>query len=208
MNARSGLGWRFSFVLAAAGVLTGGPLHPGGTMADMLADPNWLLSHVLQLAGFSAMAVGLWAFMAAVPLPARSRRWCRFAIGGTILQAIEMAFHTASMLDHHNLVNGAPTPILTTHLLMAVAIYPVFALAISGFIVAAARDGVLGWRTGMVGIAGAICQGLSAPLVVGLDIAAARVLFPMILLVAIWMLIVAITYRTTPALDAPAVELR
>ena len=198
MNARSGPGWRIGFVLAAAGLLTGGPLHPGGTMAEMLAHPDWLLSHILQLAGFIAMAAGLWAFAAAVPLPARSRRWCRLAVGGTILQAIEMAFHAAAMVDHHNLVSGASTPILTTHLVMAVTLYPVFALALTGFIVAAARDRVLGWGAGAIGIAGAIGQGLSAPLVVGLNIAAARVLFPMIVLVAIWLVIVAITYRPAP----------
>jgi hypothetical protein len=198
MNARSGLGWRICFVVAASGLLTGGPLHPGGTMADMLAHPDWLRSHILQLMGFIAMAAGLWAFAAAVPLPARSRRWCRLAIGGTILQAIEMAFHTAAIVDHHNLVTGASTPILTTHLAMAVALYPVFAFALTGFIVAAARDRVLGWWAGGLGIAGAIGQGLSAPLVVGLNIEAARILFPMIVLVALWLLIVAVTYRPAP----------
>jgi hypothetical protein len=198
MNARSGLAWRICLAVGAAGLLTGGPLHPGGTMAEMLAHPDWLLSHILQLVGFVAMAAGLWAFAAAVPLPARSRRWCRLAIGGTVLQAIEMAVHTAAMVDHHNLVAGASTPILTTHLAMAVTLYPLFALALIGFIVAAARDHVLGWWTGGLGIIGAIGQGLSAPLVVGLDIAAARVLFPMIVLVALWLLIVAVTYRPAP----------
>jgi hypothetical protein len=198
MNARSGIGWRICLVVAASGLLIGGSLHPGGTMADMLAHPDWLLSHMLQLVGLIAMAAGLWAFAAAVPLPARSRRWCRLAIGGTILQAIEMAVHTAAMVDHHNLVSGASTPILTTHLVMSVTLYPVFALALTGFIVAAARDRVLGWRAGVLGIAGAIGQGLSAPLVVGLNIMAARVLFPTIVLVALWLLIVAVTYRPAP----------
>ncbi len=198
MNARSGFVWRLCFVAAGSGLLTGGPLHPGGTMADMLAHPDWLLSHILQLVGFIAMAAGLWAFGVAVPLPARSRRWRRLAIGGTILQAIEMAFHAAAMLDHHNLLTGASTPILTTHLVMAVTLYPVFALALTGFIVAAARDRVLSWWAGGLGIAGAIGQGLSAPLVVGLNIAAARVLFPLIVLVALWLVIVAVTYQPAP----------
>jgi hypothetical protein len=165
-------------------------------MAEMLAHPDWLVSHALQLAGFIAMAAGLHAFAAAVPLPARSRRWSRLAFWGTILQAIEMAFHTASMVDHHNLVTGASTPILTTHLAMAVTLYPVFAIALTGFIVATARDRVLPWWAAPLGIAGAIGHGLSAPLVVGLNIEAARVLFPMIVLVAIWLVIVAISYRT------------
>lgn len=171
-------------------------MHPGGTMAEMLADANWLPSHVLVLAGFIAMAAGLWAFGAAVPLPARSRRWCRLALGATILQSIEMAFHTAAMVDHHNLVTGAATPILSTHLVLAVILYPVFAIAVTGFIVVAARDGVLRWWAGAIGIAGAIGHGLSAPLVVGLNIEAARVLFPTIVLIAIWLLIVAVTYRS------------
>jgi len=165
-------------------------------MAEMLAHPDWFLSHLLQLIGFTAMAAGLWAFAASVQLPPRSSQWCRFAIGGTILQAIEMAFHTAAMVDHHNLVAGAPTPILTTHLAMAVALYPLFALTLTGFIVAAARDRVLNWWAGALGIIGVIGHGISAPLVVAFDIEAARVLFPMIVLVALWMLIVAATYRS------------
>lgn len=198
MNTRSGLGWRIGFLVAAAGILAGGPMHPGGTMAEMLADANWLPSHALVLTGFIAMAAGLWAFAATVPLPARSGRWCRLAIGGTILQAIEMAFHTAAMLDHHNLVSGSSTPILTTHLVMSVILYPLFAITLTGFIVAAARDGVLRWWAGIIGIAGAIGHGLSAPLVVGLNIGAARVLFPTMVLIAIWMAIVAVTFRHAP----------
>jgi hypothetical protein len=189
-------GWRLGFVTGAAGLLAGGPLHPDGTMAEMLAHPDWFLSHLLQLVGFAAMATGLWAFAASGPLPPRSRKWCRLAIGGTILQAIEMAFHTAAMVDHQNLVSGASTPVLTTHLAMAVVLYPVFAFALTGFIVAAVRDRVLSWWAGALGIVGVIAHGVSAPLVVAFDIEAARVLFPMIVLVALWMLLVAATYRS------------
>jgi len=52
------------------------------------------------------------------------------AIGGVALEAVEMAFHTVAAVDHANLVAGRPTPVLTTHLWMAVAIYPLFGVAV------------------------------------------------------------------------------
>jgi hypothetical protein len=41
--------WRMFFALSGAGILAGGPLHPVGTMADMLAHPDWFSAHALML---------------------------------------------------------------------------------------------------------------------------------------------------------------
>ena len=165
-------------------------------MAEMLAHPDWFLSHILQVVSFAAMALGLWMFGAGATLPRSTHRWLRLAIAGTILQTIEMVFHTWAMVDHGHLVAGEPTPILTTHLALAVIAYPIFAITGIGFVLAAARDRVLGtmWLA-PVGVIGLLAHGLAAPLVVTFEIEAARVLFPMVVLVALWMIVVAIMPR-------------
>jgi hypothetical protein len=86
-----------------------------------------------------------------------------------------------------------------------VILNPVFAATIIGFIVATARDRTLAspWIA-WLGILGAAAHGLSAPLVVGLRIYQARILFPMLLLLAIWLALAAVWPRRAPA--PPALE--
>jgi hypothetical protein len=185
--------WRICFVIAAAGILGGGPRHPGGTMAEMISHPDWLLSHVLVLAGFVALLAGLILFARSAAPPDGTRRWTRLAIIGTALQVVEMIFHTAAMVDHGNLVAGRATPILTTHLVLAVLLYPVFAITIIGFIAAAARERTLGSRwIAWIGVLGAAAHGAAPPLVVGLGDERFRILFPMVVLFALWMLLTAL----------------
>jgi len=194
--------WRPLFLLSGVLILVGGMNHPrGGGMVGMLAHPNWVWSHSLMLLGFLALAAGLILYRrAAAPLPDRTSRWLRLALYGTVLQAIEMAFHTVSVVDGEHLSAGHPTPVLTTHLVLAVILYPVFATTIIGFIVATARDRTLGspWIA-WLGILGAAAHGLSAPLVVGLRIGQAGILFPMLLLLAIWLALAAVWPRRSPA---------
>ena len=161
-------------------------------MADMLGNPMWVPSHALMTVGFIAMLVGLVLFQRTRPLPERSARWLRLAIIGTSLQVLEMVVHTAASIDHANLMAGRSTPILTTHLWLAVVCYPIFGATLIGFIVAAARDRVLGSRwIAWLGVLGAVAHGASAPLVVAGGFGWARVLFPMVLLVALWLLLAA-----------------
>lgn len=196
--------WRICFLLAAAGILAGGPRHPGGTMAEMLAHPDWLLSHVLVLAGFVALLAGLILYARSGTLPDGTRRWTRLAIIGTALQVVEMIFHTAAMVDHANLVAGRATPVLTIHLALAVVLYPVFAITIIGFIVAAARERALGSRwIAWIGVIGAAAHGAAPPLVLGLGDDRLRVLFPMIALFALWALLAAV-WPLRAAAPAPA----
>src|SRR5687768_14789100 len=136
--------WRVLFVIAALFLLAGGPQHPGGSMAEMLAHPMWVPAHALVTAGFAAMLIALVLFGRSKALPERSSRWLRLALVGTSLQVLEMIFHTAASIDHGNLVAGRSTPILTTHLFLAVICYPIFGATLVGFIVAAAHDRMLG----------------------------------------------------------------
>jgi hypothetical protein len=133
---------------------------------------------------------------AAAPLPERTSRWLRLALYGTVLQAIEVVFHTVSVVDGQHLAAGHSTPVLTIHLVLAVILYPVFATTFLGVIVATSRDRTLGspWIA-WLGILGAAAHGLSAPLVVGLRIGQAGILFPMLLFLAIWLALAAVWPR-------------
>lgn len=192
--------WRILFVIAAVLLLAGGPQHPGGSMAEMLAHPKWFASHALVTAGFAALLLGLMLFRRSSALPERSSRWLRLALIGTFLQVLEMVFHTAASVDHASLMAGRPTPILTTHLFLSVVIYPFFSATLIGFIVAAARDRVLGspWIS-WLGILGLVAHGLAAPLVVAGGFIGARILFPMLMLTAIWLLLAAFWPVRDPA---------
>lgn len=186
--------WRVLFLVAAATIIVGGMHHPRGRMVDMLAHPDWTWSHSVILVGFLAFLVGLVLYRrAASPLPARTARWLRLALWGTALQAVEMVFHTVSVVDAGHLAAGASTPVLTTHLVLAVLLYPIFGLTMIGFIVATARDRALAspWVS-WLGILGAAAHGLSAPLVVGLRIPQAGILFPLLMLLALWMALAAL----------------
>ena len=185
--------WRLFFALSALLILIGGPQHPGGTMAEMLAHPKWVPAHALMLAGFLALLAGLILYQRSIALPDRTRRWVRLAAVATALQAVEMAFHTAAFVDHANLVAGRATPVLTTHLWLAVVLYPVFGLAVVGLIVAATRDRALGspWIA-WLGILGALAHGAAAPLTILTAIPWARMLFPFLILLALWLLLAAL----------------
>jgi hypothetical protein len=188
--------WRSLFVVAALGILTGGPLHPLGTIAEMIAHPHWTISHTLQLAGYVALLGALVVRLGDGTVPERSRRWTRWAILGTIVQVVEMVFHTLAARDHANLMAGRPTPILSAHLGLAVVCYPIFAVTLIGFIVATTRERVLGsnWFA-WIGVLGTAAHGLAPVLVVALGIISARVLFPMVLFLAVWLLLAAV-WRT------------
>jgi len=179
--------WRLCFILAGVFIVVGGPQHPRGTMAEMLANPKWIPAHSLMLAGFLSMLAGLILYWRVMGLPPRTRRWARLAAIGTALQAIEMAFHTAATVDHAHLVAGHHTPVLTTHLWLAVGVYPIFAVAVIGFIIATARDRSLSSRwIAWLGIAGALGHGVAAPLAVLLHSPWAPLLFPLLMLLALW----------------------
>lgn len=201
--------WRPCFVLSALFILVGGPRHPRGTMAEMLGHPDWVFSHVLVLAGFVALLLGLILYNRGAAVPERTRKWVRLAVIGTVLQVIEMVMHTVSVVDHANLVAGRATPVLTTHLWLAVVFYPIFAATIVGLILAGIRDRSLGspW-IGWLGILGVVAHGAAAPLVILFKIEQARALFPGIAVLGIWMLLAALWPLRSRAQREPAAVLR
>jgi hypothetical protein len=197
---RDGL-WRVLFGLGGVVMAAGGPLHPTGeTMHSMLIDPNWFPSHMAQLAGYALMTAGLWLFWRGKPHSAAVQRWLGLGVLGLALQTVEMGFHLASMVDADKLAAGASTPVLSTHIALAVTVYPLLAILMSGLIVVAARTRELGNPLiAPLGIAGLVAQAVAVVLVVGLDMQAARIGFPMVMLFAVWTVLVSLMKSRTPA---------
>ena len=109
-----------------------------------------------------------------------------------------MVLHTAAVVDHTNLAEGNPTPVLTTHLAASVIVYPVFATLVAGLIVVAARERVVGshWIS-WLGIAGVVAHGFAPPLV-AFGFEGARLLFPLLTLFAAWLAFAALLGRGRP----------
>lgn len=104
-----------------------------------------------------------------------------------------MALHTVAYVDLPNLLAGQSTPIYTTHMTMAMIVYPIFGVLFSAFILVAARERALGsmWIA-PIGIIGALAHGAAGLLVVGFGITSAGIGFPMIMLVMVWAFIAAL----------------
>jgi hypothetical protein len=193
MTISPSLRWRLPVLLAGILIVLGGPRHPGGSMAQMLADPEWIPAHVLMLAGFVALLAGLILFRRAGALPDRTARFLRYATFAAALQTVEMVVHTLAFVDHANVVAGRTAPVLFTHLGLAVVAYPLFALALIGLIVAGARDRTLGsWWVAWLGIAGVAAHGIAAPAVVLGAGERFRVLFAGAALFALWLVLAAL----------------
>jgi hypothetical protein len=196
--------WRAAFAACAVLILLGGPRHPGGTMEQMLADPAWVPSHALMLAGFAALLVALILWRRSGAGSGTLSRWYWLAVFGAALQTVEMALHTAAVVDLGHLRAGQPTPVLSTHMTMVIFGYPLFALAISALIVAAAHQRSLGsWWIAPIGIVGALMHGAAGALVAGLGLERFRVLFLGAAVFALWSLLAALWPVRAPAPARP-----
>lgn len=114
--------WRIAFVLSGVVLVVGGPMHPGGTHAEMLANPVWVTSHLILLAGFLALLAGLVLYRRGRALPRWTDRWSRLAVWGTLGIVLELAVHTAAVVDAESAAAGGSTPVLNTHLATAVVL--------------------------------------------------------------------------------------
>jgi hypothetical protein len=179
--------WRGLLIAAGALIAWGGSMHPGGTMEEMLADPRWLPGHMVTFAGFLAMGAGIWWFAKAASSMTPTLRFVLIATG---LQALEMFVHAVANVDLDNLRAGRATPVLTTHLALTAAVYPVFGIAVAIWIASAARRRIIGspW-VAWLGILGALMHGAAGLLVAGFDVARARSLFPGIVFLALWLIL-------------------
>ena len=185
--------WRALFVVAGLLMLAGGPRHPGGSMLEMLRHHDWFMAHALVTLGYGTMVAGLVAFSRTAANTPAMKRWTRFAIVATALQTVEMAVHTAAMVDAAHLAAGHATPVLTTHLAMSMVFYPLFGIATAAFFIKGMRERAIGsaWIV-WIGVVGTVANGI-APILVGpVGWAEARILFRFMVGIAIWLLLAAV----------------
>jgi hypothetical protein len=198
--------WRGMFLVGGALIMAGGPKHPRGEMLEMLSHPDWFMSHALVMLGYGALLAGLLMFSRTPGNAPALRRWTKLAIAGTGLMTLEMAVHTAAMVDAGHLAAGHATPVLTTHLAMSVVFYPAFAITSAFFMIAAARQRAIGSPAfAWIGVIGTLANGI-APILVGVfGMMQARILFAFVLGVALWMVLAALwpSRAAAPAVSAP-----
>lgn len=162
-------------------------------MLEMLMHHDWFMAHALVTLGYGTMVAGLVGFSRTDANSPAMRRWTRLAIVGTALQTVEMAVHTAAMVDAGNLAAGRATPVLTTHLAMSVVFYPLFAITSAAFFIKGMRERAIGapWIV-WIGVIGTVANGI-APILVGLfGWMEARILFAFMIGIAIWLLLAAV----------------
>lgn len=167
--------WRPLLLLAGAALFVGGPRHPAPhpdlpfheSTALMLADVGWVPSHLWMLAAFALLLAGLVFWERQAGLPAGPRRWTRFALVAVGLAVVEMAFHTAAVVDLARLRAGSATPVLSTHLLLAATVNPLMAVGLAGVALHGARLRRLGsyWIAWLV-VLGAAMFGIASTYVV------------------------------------------
>jgi cytochrome bd-type quinol oxidase subunit 2 len=193
MIATPSLRWRLSLLAAGSLLFVGGSMHPGGTMPEMMANPDWLPGHSLVFTGYVILLAALLVLRRAGGAPPRTLRWLRFAAITTAAQAVEMAVHTMAYVDHDRLVAGLPTPVFSTHATLAVVFYPLFAVGLIGLVVAGARDRAFGsWWIAWLGVIGAAAQGMAAPIVILSGDTRFAVLFAGIAPLSVWVALAAL----------------
>jgi hypothetical protein len=158
--------WRLPLLLAGVALFMGGPRHPSPDLelpflestAVMLAHSDWVPSHAWMLGAFALLFLGLALWQRQPGLPPGTRRWMRFSRLAVGLAVVEMAFHTAAVLDLGRLRAGSATPILSTHLLLAATVNPLMGIALAGVALHGARLHRLGsiWIAWMVVLGGAM----------------------------------------------------
>ncbi len=185
--------------LAVGGLLmaAGTNLHPRAeratvrdSLADMLGSPVWNLSHLLILAGL-VMSVG--AFVIARrerAFGASVERWLTVAIVAWGLASIELVPHLLAVRDLEALHHHEATPILDTHLMLAVGSTPALGLSAVALAVSIARAArtVPAWILAGIASIGGIAYAAAGPLIQILAIPEVSVLFAGQLLIALWII--------------------
>jgi nitrate reductase NapE component len=194
--------WRAAFFLSGAAMMMGGPRHPSphldrsfhDSTALMLANPEWVPSHLFILFSFVFLLLGLALWQRQAVLPDRARRWSRFALAASGLAVVEMALHTAAVLDLDRLRAGAATPILSAHLFLTAVVYPLMALALAAVALHGVRAGRLGsrWIAWMAVLGGAAWGVAGACVVLTHDQRVSPLFAVGSSLIAFWFLLVAV----------------
>ncbi len=132
----------------------------------MMDDGTWVLGHAL-------LAVGSALFFAGLLVVRRTGAWSaashalRFAVVATVINTLELVFHTAAVIDKDALAGGDWPPLALIHLGLAVIAYPLFGAAVVWLAWRLLRTWNLPLRVfSVAGIVGGIANALAAPLTI------------------------------------------
>ncbi|MFL5539439.1 MAG: hypothetical protein ACJ8J0_10630 [Longimicrobiaceae bacterium] len=201
--------WRAAFFLSGAAMMAGGPRHPSPhldlpfreSMAMMLENPEWVPSHLFILLSFVLLAAGLALWRRDAGPAARGHAWSRLALAAAGLAVVEMALHSAAVLDAAHLRAGQATPILTTHLVLTAVVNPLLGLALGGLALQGARAGRIGSRwIAWMAVLGGAAYGVAGTCVVLTHDQRVSPLFAVgSSLLAFWLLLAAVWPLRAPA---------
>ncbi len=190
-------------IASGVATLVSGVLHPSPTDAatmrdavlEMTASANWDAAHWASLIGFPLVAVTL-ALLLDAPRLAHHvtlRTLVRVSMAGALFMAVEAAVHLVSVSERQQLVAGDPTPLLEVSRHMQTVGWPWFGLGMAGLALASMQGHVLCGRwAGIMGALGGIAFAAGGFLTEGLGIIQAGVLFPVGLLLSLWLMWVGI----------------
>jgi len=167
--------WPWAFAAGGVVFLIGGALHPdedsslpeAEATAGLIGAPTWIPAHALLLIGSLGFAIGLFALARSrMSLSTAAQRAAWVAAIGAALLVIESFFHLAAFADEDAALAGNATPLLSTHMAMALVVYPLFTFALAALAVLS-RDTLTHPVFGIMGAIGAVIFGL-APALAGL----------------------------------------
>lgn len=167
--------------LALGGLLftVGGSLHPEATgttvtehLVEMYANPLWVPSHVLALAGVLAVAISL-AVLArtGAPIPAsdRLRPFAIIAALGAIIATVEFIPHLASNSEAEALHEGHAAPLTDLHGWLGIVSTPALGLSVALLAVMVAvtrtRLRALAWVLAVIAVVGGVSYAIAGPLI-------------------------------------------
>lgn len=183
----------------AGGLLTavGGGLHPTGVgdtvdahLLSMFDSPQWPLSHWLLLAGAVASTLAfVWAWRTHAFGP-RVQRWLPLVAAAWGVGAAELVPHLLASQDAHALAHHDSTPMLDTHLSLAIVAGPAVGLsgALIAVVIARAARSRIAWVLAAVAVIGGLLYGAATPLIVITDDPAISVLFAAQTGLAVWLI--------------------
>lgn len=189
----------------ASGVATllNGVLHPSPTDAasmrdavlEMTASANWDAAHWAALIGFPLVAVTLALLLDTPRLVPHGtlRALVRVSMAGALFMAVEAAVHLVSVSERQQLVAGEPTPLLELSRHMQTLGWPWFGLGMAGLALAGMQGQALSGRwAGIMGAIGGVALAAGGFLTEGMEIIQAGVLFPIGILLSLWLVWVGI----------------
>lgn len=187
--------WPWALLAGAVALFVGGMLHPhqdpalsgAAALGAWIGDPLWVPAHSLILLSSILFLSGLFGLLRArLGLSAAARRAGWVAVIATALWMVESMPHLAATTDSAAALAAQSTPFLSAHMVLSLAVYPLFGFSVAALALLSARN-LVHPVVGTFGAVGGIAVGI-APWAVGpLGIDALGVLFVVApLLISVW----------------------